>query len=353
MSDNTDLPVLALNVGSSSLKFGLFMVGASGSRVLASGSDEAVSEPRAAFARIDQQMKAQGLPPPAAIGHRIVHGGPQCRNHRLIDVTVMSQLRDAAAFAPLHVPPALALVQAAQARFPGIAQVACLDTAFHAGMPAVARTLPIPHELRALGIERYGFHGLSGESIVRQLGPDVPARMVIAHLGHGASVTAVAHGESVDTSMGLTPTGGVIMSTRCGDIDPGVVAYVVREHGYDAARLEALINQRSGMLGISGLSGDLRELIAAADSTGASSDDAWLAITMFCASVRKQIAAMAAVLGGVDLLVFTGGIGENDASTRGLIHEGLEALGIRQASVRVMPAKEEEQIAWQTARLVT
>ena len=143
------------------------------------------------------------------------------------------------------------------------------------------------------------------------------------------------------------------MGTRCGDIDPGVLAYVVREHGYDAAQLEALIDQRSGMLGISGLSGDLRELTADAASATASSDDARLAIAMFCASVRKQIAAMAAVLGGVDLLVFTGGIGENDASTRAFICEGLEALGIRQASVRVMPAKEEEQIAWQTSRLVT
>jgi len=186
---------------------------------------------------------------------------------------------------------------------------------------------------------------------VRQLGPDVPPRLVIAHLGHGASVTAVAHGASVDTSMGLTPTGGVIMSTRCGDIDPGVLAYVVREHGYDAAQLEALIDQRSGMLGISGVSGDLRELNAAVASTAASADDARLAIEMFCASVRKQIAAMAAVLGGVDLLVFTGGIGENDASARAFIYQGLDVLGIYQACVRVMPTKEEDQIAWQTCRL--
>ena len=353
MSDSLSRPVLALNVGSSSLKFGLFKVAASGSRVLFCGAEEAVGEPHAALARIAQRLHEQGLPAPVAVGHRIVHGGPQCRRHTLIDAAVMQQLQAASAFAPLHVPPALALVRAAQARFPDIAQVACLDTAFHAGMPAVARTLPVPRELRALGIERFGFHGLSGESIVRQLGLDVPPRMVIAHLGHGASVTAVAHGASVDTSMGLTPTGGVIMSTRCGDIDPGVLAYVVREHGYDAAQLAALIDQRSGMLGISGLSGDMRELIAAAALTTASSDDARLAIAMFCASVRKQIAAMAAVLGGVDLLVFTGGIGENDASTRALIYEGLGALGIHQAAVRVMPAKEEEQIAWQTSRFAT
>ena len=351
--DDAGRPVLALNVGSSSLKFGLFMVGASGSDLLVSGAEEAVGKPQDALARIAQRIEAQGLPAPAAVGHRIVHGGPQCREHTLIDATVMQQLQSATAFAPMHVPPALALVRAAQTRFPGIAQVACLDTAFHAGMPALARTLPIPRELRALGIERYGFHGLSCESIVRQLGSDVPPRLVIAHLGHGASVTAVARGASVDTSMGLTPTGGVIMSTRCGDIDPGVLAYVVREHGYDAAQLEALIDERSGMLGISGLSGDLRELKAAAASTTVSADDARLAIAMFCASVRKQIAAMAAVLGGVDLLVFTGGIGENDASTRAVICEGLEALGIHQAAVRVMPAREEDQIAWQTSRSVS
>ncbi|MEO7939391.1 MAG: acetate kinase [Burkholderiaceae bacterium] len=351
MSDSLSQPVLALNVGSSSLKFGFFMVGASGSRVLVSGAEETVGDPQEALASIAQRIQAQGLPASVAVGHRIVHGGPQCRQHTLIDAEVMQQLQAATAFAPLHVPPALALVRAAQARFPGIAQVACLDTAFHSGMPAVASTLPIPRELRALGIERYGFHGLSGESIVRQLGSEVPPRLVVAHLGHGASVTAVAHGSSVDTSMGLTPTGGVIMSTRCGDIDPGVLAYVVREHGYDAAQLEALIDQRSGMLGISGLSGDLRELHAAAASTAPSGAEARLAIAMFCASVRKQIAAMAAVLGGVDLLVFTGGIGENDASTRASVCKGLDGLGIHTESVRVMQTKEEEQIAWRTWQL--
>ncbi len=351
MSDDPGRPVLALNAGSSSLKFGFFMVSASGSRVLLSGAEETVAEPQAAVARIAERMNTQGLPAPVVVGHRIVHGGPQCRRHTLIDAAVMQQLQAAAEFAPLHVPPALALVRAAQAHFPGIAQVACMDTAFHAAMPDVARTLPIPRELRALGIERYGFHGLSGESIVRQLGSNLPPRLVIAHLGHGASVTAVAHGASIDTSMGLTPTGGVIMSTRCGDIDPGVLAYVVREHGYDAAQLEALIDQRSGMLGISGLSGDMRELKAAAASTSASGADAQLAITMFCASVRKHIAAMAAVLGGVDMLVFTGGIGENDASTRASIYKGLDGLGICSAAIRVMPAQENEQIAWRTWQL--
>ena len=351
MNVEAEQPVLALNAGSSSFKYGLFMVGTIACRELLAGAELAVGEPQAALARIAERIGALGLPAPVAIGHRIVHGGPQCRRHSLIDGAVMQQLQSATTFAPLHLPAALALVHAAQAHFPGAAQVACLDTAFHSGMPDVARTLPLPRELRVLGIERYGFHGLSGESIVRQLGRALPARLVIAHLGHGASVTAVAHGASVDTSMGLTPTGGVIMSTRCGDIDPGVLAYVVREHGYDAAQLEALIDQRSGMLGISGLSGDMRELTVAAKSTDESGKDARLAIKMFGTSVRKQIAAMAVVLGGVDLLVFTGGIGENDASARAFICEGLEIFGIRDAAVRVMPAQEEQQIAWRTGQI--
>lgn len=399
MSGDPGWPVLALNAGSSSLKFGLYQVDADGCRMLVSGMAETagdrdkassahdaagnalgwdagpVATPEVAVARIGELLAKHGLPAPRAVGHRIVHGGPVCRRHTLIDAKVLQHLQAATAFAPLHAPPALALVRAAQERFPDIPQSACLDTAFHADLPDIARTLPIPRELRAQGIERYGFHGLSYESIVRQLGKDLPPRLVIAHLGNGASVTAVAHGRSIDTSMGLTPTGGVIMSTRCGDLDPGVLSYVVRELDYDAAQLGALIDQQSGLRGISGISGDMRELRAAA----ASNEDARLAIAMFCYSVRKQIAAMAVLLGGVDLLVFTGGIGENDAATRAAICEGLDALGIparpvlagqgdpsvqqpatgvadRPGSlggVRVMPSQEDEQIARHTWRLAT
>ncbi len=391
------LPVLALNAGSSSLKFGLYLVGARGTRMLVSGMAEGregtfgaliakdaegnplasdarpIGPPAEAMIRIAEMMAAQGLPAPLAIGHRIVHGGPGCRRHTLIDATVMQQFEAATAFAPLHLPPALSLVRYAQERFPDIPQAACLDTAFHAGLPDVARTLPIPRALRALGIERYGFHGLSYESIVRQLGKDVPQRLVIAHLGNGASVTAVANGHSIDTSMGLTPSGGVIMGTRCGDIDPGVLAYVVRELKYDAAQLQALIDEQSGLLGISGISSDMRELRVAA----AVNEDARLAIDMFCYTVRKHIAAMAAALGGVDLLVFTGGIGENDAATRASICEGLDGLAIsgeiatnrmkdeshnhgsaseghRRGSRRVscvMESQEDKQIAWRTWQL--
>jgi acetate kinase len=340
-----DLPVLALNVGSSSLKFGLYLVGSQGSRVLLTAADDAQGAPQQAIERIADLLRTKHLPAPAAIGHRIVHGGPGLRQHTLVDTGVMRQLEAATMFAPLHVPPALALLRCAQQCFAGSPQVACLDTTFHAGMPEVARTLPITSELRALGLERYGFHGLSCESIVRQLGTQVPARLVIAHLGHGASVTALADGRSVDTSMGLTPSGGVIMSTRCGDIDPGLLVHLAREHGFDAAQLEALVDRHSGLHGISGLSGDMRALHAAAPSNA----NARLAIAMFCRSVRKQVAAMAAVLGGIDLLVFTGGIGENDADVRARICEGLDWLG--RHAVRAMPSAEDEQIAHHTWQL--
>ena len=344
------MTVLALNAGSSSLKFGVFNVSETGSETLLSGEEESVGNPQAAMARIAAALTAKALRRPVVVGHRIVHGGPTLRRHARIDATVRQQLESAKAFAPLHVPEALALLDAAQKTFPDTPQVACLDTAFHAGMPDIARTLPLPGELRALGVERYGFHGISYESIVRRLGNDIPKRLIIAHLGHGASVTAVENGLSIDTSMGLTPTGGVIMSTRCGDLDPGVLAYVVREHGYTALQLEALIDERSGMLGISGVSGDVRVLHADAVSESLTSADSRLAIAMFCYSVRKQIAAMMVALGGLDLLVFTGGIGEHDAVVRATISDGLTALGVRDvaAVVRVMPAQEEQQIAWQS-----
>src|SRR6266853_2941635 len=172
---------------------------------------------------------------PVAVGHRVVHGGPNLRRHCLIDDAVLGQLEAATAFAPLHNPPALSVIRFTQEHFPQLPQVACFDTAFHAGMPDVARTLPLPQELRSGGIERYGFHGLSCESVVRQLGDDLPDRLIILHLGNGASLTAVKGGQSIDTSMGLTPTGGVIMGTRCGDLDPGVLVYLVREKNFDAA----------------------------------------------------------------------------------------------------------------------
>ena len=304
---------------------------------------------------------------PLAVGHRVVHGGQNLCHHCVIDNAVLHHLESAAAFAPLHNPPALSVIRFAQEHFPQLPQVACFDTTFHAAMPEVARTLPIPRELRSDGIRRYGFHGLSCESILRQLGDNSPGRLIIAHLGNGASVTAVKDGQSVDTSMGLTPSGGVIMGTRCGDLDPGVLVYLMREKNFDANRLEALINHRSGLLGISGIDSDMRRL----HDVSISNADARLAIQMFCYSIRKQVAAMTAALDGLDMLVFTGGIGEHDAEVRAEICGGLSWLGIsvdptgNQSSkvtishalsrclVRVLPSQEDAQIAVHTWELTS
>jgi acetate kinase len=371
--------ILALNSGSSSLKFGLYRIWPSKTEMLVSGEAEAIGEPDATFHVIDAQGRPlqseaipidnQGdvvarigkflvdgkFPIAAAVGHRVVHGGPTLLQHCLIDDAVVSQLEKAIPFAPLHIPSALAVIRFARANFHNCPQVACFDTSFHADLPDVASTLPIPKELRSRGIRRYGFHGLSCESIVRQLKADLPERLIIAHLGNGASVTAVQSGKSVDTSMGLTPTGGVIMGTRTGDLDPGVLVYLIREKKLDVTELEELVDHRSGLLGISGFDSDMRRLHEVASSN----DDARLAIEMFCYSVRKQIAAMIAVLGGVDMVVFTGGIGENDEVARAMICEGLSWAGIGQAETRswtgrdsvpdskvsVLTSQEDEQIA--------
>jgi acetate kinase len=383
-----ELNVLALNSGSSSLKFGLYRVGSARIDRLVSGEAESIGNEggkfhaedaggnvlfsetgsiprqREAVVRIGRLLSDAKMQP-AAIGHRIVHGGPKLRQHCLIDDTVLTQLEAATAFAPLHIPSALSVICFAQEHFPGLPQAACFDTTFHAGLPDVARVLPIAREFQFEGIQRYGFHGLSCESIVRQLADDTPHRLVIAHLGNGASVTAVHAGKSIDTSMGLTPTGGVIMGTRSGDLDPGVLVYLMREKKLDAAMIEELVDHRSGLLGVSGVGSDMRRLHEAA-STNA---DARLAIAMFCYSVRKQVAAMIAALGGVDLLVFTGGIGENDVEARAAICGGLSWLGVTldqvrnrstsnpindsrsRCAVQVIVSQEDEQIARHTRKL--
>jgi acetate kinase len=384
------LPVLALNSGSSSLKFALYRVAPSGTEMLLSGEAESIGDKKGKFRaqdshenallsetvaipsqqeaiiRIGRLLADSKMPAPAAIGHRIVHGGPKLRQHCLIDDPVVRQLEAATAFAPLHTPAALSVIRFAQEHFPGLPQVACFDTTFHAGLPEVARVLPISKELQLEGIQRYGFHGLSCESIVHQLANDLPNRLVIAHLGNGASVTAVKGGKSIDTSMGLTPTGGVIMGTRSGDLDPGVLVYLMREKKFDAAMLEDLVDHRSGLLGISGVGSDMRRLHEAASSNA----DARLAIQMFCYSVRKQVAAMIAALDGVDLVVFTGGIGENDGEARAAICGGLSWIGVsldearnRSANnpindaasrcrVLVLTSQEDEQIARHTRALI-
>ncbi len=388
---DTRRTVLALNSGSSSLKFGLYRAGSSGLETLVSGeadsigsgggrfrardprgaelADETASlaDQREAIARIGRLLSDARMATPEAIGHRVVHGGPLLRRHCLIDDAVLRQLEEATAFAPLHIPPALSVIRFAREHFPGLPQAACFDTAFHAGLPDVARILPIAGALKSKGIQRYGFHGLSCESIVHQLAGTLPQRLIIAHLGNGASITAVRGGRSVDTSMGLTPTGGVIMGTRSGDLDPGILTYLMREKKFDAAMIEELVDHRSGLLGISGVSSDMRRLHDAAPSNG----EARLAIQMFCYSVRKQVAAMIAGLDGVDLLVFTGGIGENDGVVRAAICDGLGWIGVRlddarnraaddpisdaasRCAVRVLVSREDEQIARHTSTLLS
>ncbi|WP_131116433.1 acetate/propionate family kinase [Lichenihabitans psoromatis] len=380
-------PILSVNSGSSSVKFGLFDVTSPRTETLLTGEVERSKDGTGLFRgherkgqekTVDEHMPAAGdrdvmlrickflvdsnRPVPIAVGHRIVHGGPKLRQHCLIDATVIQQLESATIFAPLHMPPALGMIRYAQDLFSDVPQVACFDTAFHADLPDIARVLPIARDLQAEGIQRYGFHGLSCESILHQLSTEVPKRLIIAHLGNGASVTAVESGRSIDTSMGLTPTGGVVMGTRSGDLDPGVLVYLMREKGFDAARIEDLVNHRSGLLGVSGLASDMRTLHDAASSK----PTADLAVRMFCYSVRKQIAAMIGALEGIDLIVFTGGIGENDAAVRAAICRGLAWAGVdlkaaqnrsttdpvrdRQGhcSVQVLPSLEDEQIARHT-----
>ncbi len=332
--------VLALNSGSSSLKYGLYAVERE-PVLLVGGTIDTADDHARFFDTIEAALK--GWPAPTVIGHRIVHGGPHRDAHCPIDGTVMADLEGACVFAPLHGPASLALIRAAATRYPGVPQVACFDTAFHAGMPKIARVLPIPRAYRADGVRRYGFHGLSCESIVRQLGGTMPARLVIAHLGNGASVTAILEGCSIDTSMGLTPSGGAMMATRTGDIDPGALLYLLRETGLDAAALATMVNHASGMKGVSGLSGDMRVL------RGASTENADFAIRMFERSVCKQIAAMIASLGGADMLVLTGGIGENDAQTGRAVRAGL--AWIPGLEIRTVASQEDAQIALHAAAL--
>lgn len=324
--------ILALNAGSSSVKFGAYAVGEEVTELYTGDVTHT-----GAGADV---LALLGDPWPEAIGHRIVHGGPDLFAPVLIDADVLARLERATAFAPLHGRAALALIAEADRRFPGVPQVACFDTGFHADLPETAATLPLPKTLRDQGMRRYGFHGLSCESIVAQLGATLPERLIVAHLGSGASVTAVHGGRSVDTSMGLTPSGGVVMGTRTGDLDPGVLLYLLRERGMEAEQLEALLDRGSGLFGISGRSADLRVLHGARDPA------AGLAIRIFCRSVAKAIAGMLVVLGGADLIVFTGGIGEHDEAVRAAILHDLAFAG--PIATRVLPSLEGAQIARHT-----
>jgi acetate kinase len=360
--------VLALNAGSSSLKFGLYRVdhgrgellcegeaeqlGSSASQFWFQASESGEKQTRklplqdacAAAAQVLNALQESHAPAPHAVGHRIVHGGPSVREHALVTPELYAHLQQAAGFAPLHVPPALLLLDQARQHWPGIPHVACLDTAFHNTMPELGRTLPLPPEVRALGVERYGFHGLSVFSVVRQL-QHVPERTIVAHLGSGCSITALHHGVSQENTMGLTPTGGIIMGTRPGDLDPGTLVFMMR-NGYESAeKLETILDRHSGLRAIAETTSDMREL-QAARARDPRSD---LALRMFAHSIRKAIAAMAAVLNGLDLLVFTGGIGEHAGAFRDEIISGLHFLG--RFEIRILPSREDQAIAEITAQI--
>ena len=389
MSSPGSRTVLALNGGSSSLKFAAYSVGSGDGEprelvrgaVLRIGSPAAVLRvgaagvsPReercdvgdlgAAVPRVLEALTGLGIRLDAA-GHRIVHGGPKHFQPARVDDSLIASLKAAIPFAPLHLPGELALIEAVVREHPALPQVACFDTAFHARMPLVAQRLPLPSSLWDLGVHRYGFHGLSYESIVRTLGPLVSGRVLVAHLGNGASMVALSDGQPLETTMGFTPSAGLVMGTRPGDLDPGVVVYLARSRGMDPSALEDLITSHSGLLALSETTSDMQSLLAARSSD----HRAELAVAIFCYSARKWIGALAAVLGGLDTLVFTGGIGEHAAPIREEICRELSYLGVdldpdrnsrsesvvtvdgSRCTVRVIATDEERVVARHTAQL--
>lgn len=378
--------VLAINAGSSSVKAAVLHVG--GTRIVrertvtisgiggkailrVTGGEKPIEERRA----VDDQDGAlalafeaarTGLPAPDVVGHRIVHGGLDHEGPALVDRALVAALRRLAPLAPLHQAAGLRGIALAGQLLPGTPQVACFDTSFHRSMPLEAQRLPLPTALFEAGVRRYGFHGLSCEHVVASLGERPLGRAIVAHLGSGSSLTAIRRGRSVDTTMSFTPSGGLMMATRTGDIDPAVLLYLLDQRGYDAARLERLVEHESGLAGVSGSSGDMQALLERRDRDPADS----LAIDLFCRDVRKHVGALVAVLGGLDTLVFTGGIGERAPLVRAAICQPLGHLGIELAhdrnaraspvisseasacSVRIVPADEEAVIARHAVRVV-
>jgi acetate kinase len=352
----TAVHILVINSGSSSIKFSLFdsetgeprslfegeVTGIGGAKAefkfrdadgrdLSDGRKEVkAGTPVEAIGLVVKAVSGPALPKVEAVGYRVVHPGAKLHEHVRIDDAVMKDLEAAVEFAPLHDPAVIEVIREMMERFPDVSHYACFDTVFHQTMPEAATTYPIPVEYRERGVRRYGFHGLSCESIVHQLRAKVkfsfPRRMVIAHLGSGCSVTAVVSGRSVDTTMGLTPTGGVVMGTRPGDLDPGLVLYLLRQmQGDRESALEKMLNHDAGMVALSGMPNDMkavREAVARGDAK------AKLAVEIFTRSVKKAIGGFMALMGGVDAVVFAGGIGEHDARSRVEILGGMEDFGI-------------------------
>jgi acetate kinase len=367
--------VLAINGGSSSIKFALFEVDASLRRILEGGIDR-IGLPETtlrvkdwnlagSFSRlimkgnytvaVDTLMDwiEERIGPDAltAVGHRIVHGGPKyCKPQRITAETI-EELRRLSPFDPEHMPEEILLIEAIHRRFPNLPQVACFDTAFHHDLPRVAKLLPIPRRFEAKGVRRYGFHGLSYEFLMRELvrvsgAKAARSRIILAHLGNGASMAAVRNGKSIDTSMAFTPAAGLVMSSRSGDLDPGLFSFMAQNEQMTALQFNHMVNHESGLLGISETSSDLRDLLAQETDDVRAAE----AVALFCYQAKKWIGSFAAVLGGLDTLVFTGGIGENAPPIRTRICEGLDFLGIKLSQER---NKESERIISADASRVT
>jgi len=387
----TAASILTINGGSSSIKFALFEAGAGLKRVLA-GSIERIGLPEATLAvkglspadnfsrpvaaadhaaaagsLMDWVGERVGQASLAAVGHRVVHGGPNYSQPQRITPELVAELHRLEAFDPQHLPEEIILTEAFHQRFPDLVQVACFDTAFHHDLPRVAQLLPIPRRFNARGVRRYGFNGLSYafllEELARVAGPQAArGRLVLAHLGNGASLAAVKDGQPVDTSMSFTPTAGVPMSTRSGDLDPGLVWYLAQVEHVDAQQFYEMVNFQSGLLGVSETSSDMRDLLKQAGSDERAAE----AVALFCYQVKKFIGGFAAALGGLDTLVFAGGIGEHAPEVRARICDGLDFLGVAleaernaagapvisgnasRVTVRVMHTDEE----WMIAKLV-
>ncbi len=364
--------VLAINAGSSSLKFALFVTGEPPARMVSGryeriGLSGGAADHTSCLEPLLQQVAGTGQTI-AAIGHRIVHGGPRYFVSTKVTPDLLAELRRISPFDPEHLPAELALIESFAQRFPGLPQVACFDTSFHRDLPRVSRILPIPRKYEAAGVHRYGFHGLSYEYLVDHLRREpggAPPRLVIAHLGNGASLTAVREGKGIDTTMAFTPAGGIPMSRRSGDLDPGLVAYLAQTEGMTARQFHEMVNTKSGLLGISETSPDVRDLLAREKDDPRAAE----ALAVFCYRVKQTIGAYAATLGGLDALVFSGGIGENAAEIRARICDGLSFLGIEldpgrnaanasvitregsRATVRVAKTDEELQIARSTREI--
>jgi len=345
--------VLTVNSGSSSIKFALYPADAPATRLL-SGRIERIGLPKPFLTLKHGQRNARprliaapdhpaaaefligwlgrqvGFDRVVGVGHRVVHGGLKIRHAQRVTPRLLKELRRISPYDPEHMPSGIQLMEIFRRRCPKLPQVACFDTAFHRKMPRVAKLLPIPRHLDARGVQRFGFHGLSYTYLLEELArlagrKAARGRLVLAHLGNGASLAAVRNGRSMDTSMGFTPAAGIPMSTRSGDLDPGLVWYLARTERMTGKQFHEMVHHQAGLLGVSQISPDMRDLLAreAKDVRAAE------AVALFCYQVKKWIGAFAAALGGLDTLVFTGGIGENAPEVRARVCEGLQFLGIR------------------------